>query len=551
VPYGRSDAVVRHIHTLFNMGVVTGLTDGQLLEQFACRRGDAAEVAFTALVERHGPMVLRACLGIVGNDHDAEDAFQATFLVLMRRGRTLWVEESLGPWLHRVACRAAARVKITAIQRRGMEQRAAEIAQNRNHSHARTHEDLNQALHEEVDQLPSHYRLPIVLCDLEGHSYEEAARHLGCPVGTVRSRLARGRERLRGRLVRRGLAPTAEVTGAAIASKATPMLVPPALLKSMIRAAVPGCEGGSATAGVVSASVSAIAEGVLRVMLWTKIKTMAALILAAVVSVAGLGLLALGANDKRPTGPDVAGQATVEATAAPSAARSKPTQARGDEATSRPKSPFQASEPILAIDDSTQTKVWVHNPETKTWHTYTGPKGVKVFQARPNLYHDFVALVVEGEPITEVAAFSVKPGKWVRQVLIEPTKKGLYPVTTNHVAAYFIGRQAYAFSSLTGKWSQQALNEPAPEELCHSGLGVQSAFPSLLAASGFIIYTTSRHAYAFSAQTGNWAVLAVEQGARARASHGTTGTALVSGGGRLYSFDPNTGDFQEIHAIED
>jgi outer membrane protein assembly factor BamB len=212
---------------------------------------------------------------------------------------------------------------------------------------------------------------------------------------------------------------------------------------------------------------------------------------------------------------------------------------------------FQAPEPILAIDDSTQTKVWVHNPETKTWHTYTGPKGVKVFPRRQDSSHDFVAIVVAAETITEVAAFSVKPGKWVRQALIEPTKKDLYPVTTNHVAAYFIGRHAYAFSSLTGKWSQQALNEPAPEYLCHSRLGIEIPYPSLLAGSGFIIYTASRHAYAFSAQTGNWAVLDVEQGATATASHGTTGTALVSGGGRLYSFDPKTGDFQEIHAIED
>ncbi len=255
MPYERSDAVVRHIHTLFNMGVVAGLTDGQLLEQFACRRGDAAEVAFTALVERHGPMVLRACLGIVGNDHDAQDAFQATFLVLVRRGGTLWVQHSLGPWLHRVACRAAARVKVTANRQRAIERQAAEIVRNRNRSEARSQDVVGEVLYEEVDRLPSYYRLPVVLCDLEGHSYEEAARQLGCPVGTVRSRLARGRERLRGRLVRRGLAPNVDLASSAIVSNATPMTVPAALLESTIRAVVPGQQGGSATAGVVSASV--------------------------------------------------------------------------------------------------------------------------------------------------------------------------------------------------------------------------------------------------------------------------------------------------------
>src|SRR5690242_16114294 len=94
-----------HLRTLFSVGVTAGLTDGQLLERFATRRGEAAELAFAALVERHGPMVLRACRGILRDDHEAHDAFQATFLILARKSRTLWVRDSLGPWLHRVACR--------------------------------------------------------------------------------------------------------------------------------------------------------------------------------------------------------------------------------------------------------------------------------------------------------------------------------------------------------------------------------------------------------------------------------------------------------------
>jgi hypothetical protein len=294
-----------------------------------------------------------------------------------------------------------------------------------------------------------------------------------------------------------------------------------------------------------------IAEGVLRAMLWTKFKTVIALTFAAGVTVVGLGLLARGANDSPSRGIDAAGQTKVKATVTPPAAASSPMQARENEAPSRPRSPYQAPEPILAIDDSNQTKVWVHNPETKTWHTYTGPKGVKVFQAGLGYSPDLVALVIVGEPITEVAAFSVKPGKWIRQALIEPTKKGLFPVVSHHLAAYFIGRHAYAFSSLTGTWSQQALNEPAPEGLCHSGLGVQYSFPSLLLGSGFMVYTAGRHAYAFSALTGNWEVLDMEQGATASASSGTSGTAVVSGGGRLYSFDPKTGHFQKIEAIED
>src|SRR5215470_18978564 len=100
----RSDGMVlRQIRTLFDLGIIGELTDGQLLERFATAGGEAAELAFAAMVERHGPMVLRICRGVLRDPNDVEDAFQATFLVLVRRARALWVEDSLGPWLHRVA----------------------------------------------------------------------------------------------------------------------------------------------------------------------------------------------------------------------------------------------------------------------------------------------------------------------------------------------------------------------------------------------------------------------------------------------------------------
>src|SRR5262249_12014465 len=120
----RGRAVRGRIRALFDDGVTAGLTDGQILERFATRRGEAAELAFGALVERHGPMVLRTCRGILRDEHDASDAFQATFLVLVLKGGSLWVKDSLGPWLHRVACRVAVRAKVAAI-RRGEAERAA------------------------------------------------------------------------------------------------------------------------------------------------------------------------------------------------------------------------------------------------------------------------------------------------------------------------------------------------------------------------------------------------------------------------------------------
>src|SRR4051794_16862890 len=187
----------RHIHTLFNVGTIGGLTDGQLLEWYTTRGGEAAELAFAALVERHGPMVLRVCRSLVRDEHEAQDAFQATFLVLVRRAGSLWVRDSLGPWLHEVACRVASCARSAAARRRRIERRAAESAGER-HVVGEAGSDLGAVLHEEIGRLPEPYRAAIVLCGLEGLTHDQAARQLGWPLGTLQSRLARGRQRLRG-----------------------------------------------------------------------------------------------------------------------------------------------------------------------------------------------------------------------------------------------------------------------------------------------------------------------------------------------------------------
>ena len=196
--------VFRHIQVAFESGTVAGMTDRQLLERFAASRDQEAELAFAALVQRHGPMVLRVCGKILRNHQDAQDAFQATFLILARKVGTLWVQDSLGPWLHGVACRVAICAREAAARRRRHERRAAEISIPFVDGPDDEHDDLVAILHIQIGQLPGKYRVPIVLCDLEGETYESAARKLGCPVGTVKSRLARGRERLRNRILRHG-----------------------------------------------------------------------------------------------------------------------------------------------------------------------------------------------------------------------------------------------------------------------------------------------------------------------------------------------------------
>ncbi|HZW34740.1 MAG TPA: RNA polymerase sigma factor, partial [Isosphaeraceae bacterium] len=226
---GKDRAVQRQLRTLFSVGTIRELTDGQLLERFATDRGEAAELAFAVLVERHGPMVLRVCRGVLADPHETQDAFQATFLVLVRKARALWVRDSLGPWLHQVAYRTATHARSTAARRRRHERRAA-VSQRE--SRAEAEDELGRILHEEIEQLPERYRAPLILCDLQGRSHEQAARHLGWPIGTVKSRQARGRERLRDRLVRRGLAPEAGLPTLALSPNGPLAWLGPALVDS-------------------------------------------------------------------------------------------------------------------------------------------------------------------------------------------------------------------------------------------------------------------------------------------------------------------------------
>jgi RNA polymerase sigma factor (sigma-70 family) len=276
-------AVARMIQTLFRVGTVGGLTDGQLLERVATRRDAAAEAAFEALVQRHGPMVWGVCRRVLDNPHDAADAFQATFLVLVRRAAAVRVDDSLGRWLYGVSRRVAVRAKKTTARRSARERRGVETAVSPDPASDRS--ELLAALDEEIGRLPERYRAVVVLCDLGGLTHEEAARQLGCAVGTVGSRLARGRERLRDRLTHRGLVPSAGLVGVVTSVNAVSAAVPRALVDSTIRAALRGAAGEAA---VVAANVLALSEGVLRAMLLTRLKVVAALAL-----LMGAGLIIL------------------------------------------------------------------------------------------------------------------------------------------------------------------------------------------------------------------------------------------------------------------
>lgn len=270
----RDSAVNRQLRTLFDFGSTSGLTDRELLERFATRPPESAEGAFATLVARHGPMVLRVCRGVLAEPQDVQDAFQATFLVLIRKARTLWVQDSLGPWLHEVAYRTAACVRAETIRRRRTEGRAAELRVEAVLPQGQgTDDGLVRALHEEIVRLPDRYRVPLVLFYLEGLTQEEVARQLRWPVGTVKSRMARGRERLKSRLNRRDRVEALSFLGASRDS------IPDGWARSTVRTAL-DFSANRVVTGTVPGSCVLLAEGVLRTMTLMKLRAIIAASLA-------------------------------------------------------------------------------------------------------------------------------------------------------------------------------------------------------------------------------------------------------------------------------
>ena len=253
------------------------------------REGEAAERAFTALVERHGPALLRICRALLRNEHDAEDAFQATFLVLARKAPGLRVRESLGPWINAVGRRVAARAKEEAGGRRNRELRAAERAKSQS-EHGVDYDDLRAVLYEELNRLPDKYRIPIELCDLAGETHEDVARRLSWPVGTVKSRHSRGRLRLRARLSRRGFAGFFGIPTAAFHDLSLPVPIRGPLVEGTAVAAVRFVLGRT-TGGVVPTSVFALATESLRSMFVTRLTMIIGILLT--MGVGGVAVLAL------------------------------------------------------------------------------------------------------------------------------------------------------------------------------------------------------------------------------------------------------------------
>jgi RNA polymerase sigma factor (sigma-70 family) len=270
------------------------LTDGQLLGNYLRSREEAA---FAALVRRHGPMVWGTCRRMLHSPQDAEDAFQATFLVLVRKAASIVPREMVGNWLYGVARHVALKARATAARRQAREKQVIAMPEPAAPPHE-FWDDVQPLLDQELGRLPDKYRAVLVLCDLEGKTRKEAARHFGLPEGTVATRLATARSMLARRLSRHGLALSSGALAAVLSQQVASANVPLAVMSSTIQAASLAAAGQAAAGGMLSVRAAELAEGVLKAMLLNKLKivTGALLLLGVVLGAAAIARQELAAR---------------------------------------------------------------------------------------------------------------------------------------------------------------------------------------------------------------------------------------------------------------
>jgi RNA polymerase sigma factor (sigma-70 family) len=276
MPTGKTSLVLSYIRQLVAGERASMTSDKELLERFIARRDGAA---FRALICRHGPMIFRLCRRILQSEQDAEDAFQATFLVLATRPSCVRRKDSLGNWLYGVAQHLARKAKTNAARRRAREGQSSPAPAPDPFTEI-TVREAQEIFHQELGRLPEKYRAPVVLCCLEGLARDEAARQIGLPLSTLKSRLEGGRARLRARLVQRGLTLPGVLATVLVAEQAATAALPIELIDCTVKAATLSA-AGAATTSVVSAKVAALTEGMVKSMFLAKLLPVTTLLLVA------------------------------------------------------------------------------------------------------------------------------------------------------------------------------------------------------------------------------------------------------------------------------
>jgi len=276
-------AVISFLRRIHCTEALAGAPDEELLEQFVAHRDDAA---FTVLLRRHGPMVWGVCRRLVADRQDAEDCFQATFLVLSRKAASIGRGKLLANWLFGVARRAALNARAMRARRAEHEQ-LCEYPPDARGTTPTLWDDVRSVLDEELAKLPRKYRLPLLLCGLEGMTHAEAGKHLGWPTGTVAGRSSRGRELLRTRLMRRGILAPAAALSAWLTAEAAQAGVPAQLAAASVRTALASLMAGRSTSACVPTAVATLVHGVLGQMVLRRLLETTAILVAASTAMLG------------------------------------------------------------------------------------------------------------------------------------------------------------------------------------------------------------------------------------------------------------------------
>jgi RNA polymerase sigma factor (sigma-70 family) len=554
--------VLGQLERVFRRGTLAGLSEASLLERYALRRDEAA---FAALVARHGPMVLGVCRRVLRDEHDVEDAFQATFLVFVRRAGAIRDGDLVGHWLYGVAHRVAVRARANAAKRHAHEPLAPEAIDSAIVEPGDDVGELRAVVDEELARLPGSLRAPLVLCYLEGLTHDEAASRLRWPVGTVRSRMARGRDVLRRRLARRGFAPEGSAQTAALA----PEPVAPGLLDLTVKASLDFAARNTAATAVTSATAAALAKGVIDAMTIAKLKVLGAATLACLVALGGVqtfaqfGGFGFGPPTPKAKGADrpsaVVGrlgglQEQVRQVKDQLAGIEAEIQAIREEVEARPKGDAPAK-PAGGAD--------VVDPTS----TVAPPAPAKPAANRPDVpltYRiDFYGLLIVVSPEGDRVAAYTGPGR--ARNPIEPKEPGylvspvgttktlklfetkeprhsVSPVETNGlVALSVVGpkiTRIAVYSLNDGNWHPIDLREP-----------VESATPNVFFNAA--VYVLGRRLYGFSAVPGQkgqnrWDVLELPDVESPMKVYTARNTLVCEHDGHIYTFNPIQGHWQDL-----
>ncbi|QDV34231.1 RNA polymerase sigma factor [Tautonia plasticadhaerens] len=524
---GAADELRRQAASLFGGGAVAGLGDGELIDRFL-RRGaagdlEAAEAAFGALVSRHGGMVLGVCRRALRNPHDAEDAFQAVFLILARKAGSVRVDDSIGRWLYGVSRKVAARARTRAKRLHAREVSSTAIDATEppgrdSAEKAADRDDLRTVILDELARLPGRYREAIEACDLDGCSHEEAALRLGWPVGTVRSRLSRGRDRLRGRLERRGVGhPGLGVPVVRGLSGSMPPALASATTQAAVRFAMRRALDGS-----FPVAVATLTQEALRAMIISKLTVAvpAALLLAggavATAQFGGLGTGQGGPASGNSSPPAVGAQAGGGPGSLTNPPGSRPGAVAyggggfgggfsqgiqtggfgglpglgGSGYTGAGRRITLQAGTMILLESEAKDQITVHDAGSGKTANYQVPEGLT---AVPIATNEVVVLQMEGEGISRLAAYGPGADSW-STIDLRPAVDGtLQTIVSGGMAAIWDGPRVYAFSARTSRWDVVERPEGAEG-------------PPIL-NNEYVLCEDDDRVYVFGARTGRWAAV--------------------------------------------